>query len=61
MNEHIERMAREAGFILPSGHSIAPKEMMEAFARLIVEDCAAEAKSYFSGGTAAQAIRERYK
>jgi len=81
MNETIERLAREAGIRFTnygSGDFIddgdCDKDKLEAFARLIAQDCSAECERMvmYPGGreesaahqnvwVAARAIRERYK
>jgi hypothetical protein len=70
MNADIERLAREAGFVvgLKNGEYVFD-EMLEAFARALVEECAkiAEARAGHQGTgayvcltAAADAIREKF-
>ena len=71
MNPNVERMAREAGFYPENGPGM--NSVLEAFARLIAEDCASAPDIVNSADISAadkphtvvekyrNAIRERYK
>ena len=62
MNAHIEKMARGAGLIHGTFVKAPSREDLEAFARLIAEDCAKVAEtSQRTRQNAAFEIRERYK
>ena len=74
MNDELRKMAEEAGLAFPlnEGHSVIPFgtptwEIIEAFARLVAEDCARIAspdydpdRQWAQASRIAQAIRSKY-